>query len=239
MYHLLRKQVILLCFLMLLFSEIAAQKPLHREDHDEWSYYFGMTLGYNRSFIQHTKHPKFLADDSVLVAEPGVSGGIALGLMATMRFTPHLEARANPQLILGASRFFTYDLKYPLPGESTSLRKNLPTTIVSFPFQLKFRSDRIGNFRTYLLGGLRYDFDLSSSASARNAEDLIKLKSGDFGVEYGIGFNFYLPFVTVSPEIKFSTGLSNLHSRDANLKFSSVFDKLMSRMIAFSIHLED
>ncbi len=119
------------------------------------------------------------------------------------------------------------------------LPNHSPLTIVSFPFQFKFNSDRIGNFRTYLLGGIKYDLDLSSNSQARNAEDLVKLNKSDFGVEAGIGFNFFMRFVTFSPELKISNGLSNIHSRDPNLKYSNVLDKLQSRMLVFSIILED
>jgi hypothetical protein len=89
------------------------------------------------------------------------------------------------------------------------------------------------------LAGAKFDIDLASNSTARNAEDLVKLKTNDFALEAGIGFNFYLPFVTFSPEIKYSYGISNIHSRDPALKYSSVFDKLQSRMITISIHLED
>ncbi len=90
-----------------------------------------------------------------------------------------------------------------------------------------------------MMGGVKYDIDLASNSQARNAEDLVKLNKNDFGIEAGIGFNFFFRFVTFSPEIKISNGLSNIHSRDVNLKFSNVLDKLHSRMIVFSIILED
>jgi hypothetical protein len=90
-----------------------------------------------------------------------------------------------------------------------------------------------------MLGGIKYDIDLASNSAARNAENLVKLKKYDFGLEAGLGFNFYLRFVTVSPEIKFSYGLSNIHARDPALKYSSVFDKLQSRMIFITLNLED
>jgi hypothetical protein len=90
-----------------------------------------------------------------------------------------------------------------------------------------------------MLAGCKFDMDLASNSSARNAEDMVKLKKNDFALDIGFGFNFYLPFVTVSPEIKYSYGLTNLHSRDASLKYSSIMDKLQSRMITFSLHLED
>jgi hypothetical protein len=90
-----------------------------------------------------------------------------------------------------------------------------------------------------MMAGLKYDMDLASNSTARNAEDMVKLKRSDYGYEAGIGLNFFFPFVTFSPEIKVSNGLSNIHSRDANLKYSNVLGNLQSRMITFSIILED
>jgi len=179
-----------------------------------------------------------LQNDSILSVEPGTSGGLALGLVATANLTRRFEFRFIPQLILGGSKYFTYHLRYPNELEPEYQKKTIPSTIVSFPFQLKFNSDRIDNFRVYMMGGLKYDYDLASNSSARNAENLVKLTKGDFGYEAGIGFNFFLPVVTISPELKVSNGLSNVHSRDANLKYSNVLDKLQSRMIVFSIILE-
>lgn len=224
---------------ILLCSHAVAQRTVHRPEHDEWPYYFGLTLGYNSSSLHQVKANRFLADDSVLVVNPGASGGITLGLLATGRLNEHFQIRANPQLIIGGAKYFNYTLGSIRTGESITQRQILPSTLISLPISIKFNSDRIRNFRTYLLGGFRFDKDLSSNSAARNAEDMIKLSGNDFAAEIGIGFSFYLPFVTVSPEIKFSYGLRNLHLKDNALKYSSVLDKIQSRMISFSIHLED
>jgi hypothetical protein len=220
-------------------SVFGQYKEEYRPNHDNWPYYFGMSISYNHSSLHPSKHPTFLQNDSVLSVEPGSSGGIALGLVGTLQLSPRFSLRANPQLIIGGAKYFTYSLKYPTALENEIEKKILPSTIVSLPLQVKFNSDRIGNFRTYLMAGVKYDMDLASNSSARNAEDLVKLKKNDYGVEAGIGFNFFFPFVTFSPELKISNGLSNIHSRDPNLKYSNVLDKLQSRMIVFSIILED
>lgn len=240
MHYLLRKQVILLLLSLIgIAAHSYAQRQQYRMHREDQLYYFGITLAYNSSYLHVSKSSLFLQSDSILLAEPGSSGGITMGLLATARITDHLQVRANPQLIIGGARSIAYKLGSSKPGEGTNQLQTLPSTLVSFPFQFKFNSDRIGNFRTYLLGGIKYDLDLSSNSSARNADDMIKLKRGDVGIEAGLGFNFYLPFVTVSPEIKISYGLSNLHQTDGALKYSNVLDKIQSRMIVFSIHLED
>jgi hypothetical protein len=90
-----------------------------------------------------------------------------------------------------------------------------------------------------MMAGLKYDIDLSSNSAARNADNMVKLGKYDFGYELALGFNFYLPFVTISPEIKISNGLTNLLKSDPTLKYSNVFDQILSRMVCFSIHFED
>ena len=73
---------------------------------------------------------------------------------------------------------------------------------------------------------------------AKKAEELVKIKRYDYGPEFGIGFNFFFNSFIFSPEIKITNGLNNIHARDENLRFSSVFDRIRSKMIVFSIHLE-
>jgi hypothetical protein len=187
----------------------------------------------------HTeKDPRFLQYDSILSVEPGASGGVSAGLLATLNLNKHFEIRIAPQLIIGGARSFTYALKYPNGNEDSLMKKTLTSTIFTLPLQVKFNSDRINNFRVYMLSGLTYDIDLASNSNERNAEDLIKLKKNDYAIEAGVGFNFFLKFVTISPEVKIHAGLTNIHDRDPNLKFSNILDKLNSRMIIFSINIE-
>lgn len=233
------KRILFLTIACCSFSAAFAQVELNKPDHDEWPYYFGMSISYINSGFHPTKHEAFIASDSILSVDPKSSGGIGLGLLATAKINRRFEARFNPTLIIGGSRKFVYANRYPAFGEQSREEKKLPSTVVSLPLQIKFNSDRINNFRVYLLGGIKYDIDLASNAAARNADNLVKLKSADFGVEVGIGFNFYLQFVTISPELKFGSGLSNVHARDPNLKFSNILDKLQSRMISFTLILED
>ncbi len=225
-------------FLMSLLSLNAhAQKELYLEGHDLKPYYFGITLAGNLSLFQTELHSSFLTQDSIMVAEPTKSGGFALGLLATTRLSNRFEARFNPTLMF-TERNLRYNLKYQDFDNAYIANQKVESVIVTFPVQLKFRSDRIGNFRVYMLGGGKLDYDLASNAKARKAEDMVKIQKIDYGIEGGIGFNFYNKSFILSPEIKISNGLRNMHSRDINLKYSSVFDRIQSRMIVFSIHLE-
>ncbi len=215
----------------------AAQRPLYLEDHDNKPYYFGITLSGNLARFNVEHHPTFLGQDSIMVAEPANAGGFALGLLATTRVSNRFETRFNPMLMFTERNLF-YKMRLADRDLGTDVTQKVESVIVSFPLQLKFRSDRIGNFRVYMLGGGKVDFDLASNARARKAEDQIKIQKLDYGVEAGLGFNFYFESFIFSPEVKISNGLGNIHSRDAGLKYSSVLDRMQSRMIVFSIHLE-
>ena len=227
--------------LVLFISTVDAQaqkrRELYMEDHDQKPYYFGITLAGNSSRFQTELHQSFRTQDSIMVAEPLNSGGFGLGLLATVRLSNRFEARFNPTLIF-LDRSISYNLTYKDPDLGFAGIKKVESVIVSFPLQTKFRSDRIGNFRVYMLGGVKLDYDLASNAKARQAEDMIKIGKVDYGIEGGMGFNFYFKSFIFSPEVKISNGLRNLHSRDNNLKFSSVLDRIQGRMIVFSIHLE-
>lgn len=225
-------------FLMLLLSiNVHAQRELYMETHDLKPYYFGITLAGNLSRFQTELHSSYLMQDSIMVAEPTKSGGFALGLLATTRLSNRFETRFNPTLMF-TERNLRYNLKYQDLDNSFVANQKVESVIVSFPLQVKFRSDRIGNFRVYMLGGGKLDYDLASNAKNRKADDMVKIQKIDFGIEAGIGFNFYNKSFILSPEIKIGNGLRNMHSRDINLKYSSVFDRIQSRMIVFSIHLE-
>jgi Outer membrane protein beta-barrel domain len=212
-------------------------KELFMPDHDAMPYYFGITVGSNLARFHTDLHPRFLETDSVSVAEPTNSGGITLGLQATARLSDRFQLRFNPQLMF-IERNIQYKLKYPDVDNSLDPIKKVESVIMSFPLQLKFQSDRIGNFRVYTLAGIKADIDMASNARAKKADELIKIQKYDWGPEFGIGFNFFFESFIFSPEIKISNGIRNIHARDENLRFSSVFDRIQSRMIVISLHLE-
>lgn len=229
---------IVLCSVLLLSISAFSQRNLNLEEHDEKPYYFGISLGFNRSSFFAEQHASFYQQDSVLTAEPLHSTGFNLGLSGTLRLNKHFELRANPQLFF-LDRPIQYNLRYPDKFENTTqVQKKVESVIIQGPLQLRFLSDRIGNFRVYMMGGGKLELDLASNAQSRNAEDMVKIKRYDYGVEGGIGFKFYYPSFILSPEIKISNGFRNMHARDPKLNYSNVLDRVNSRMIVFTLHLE-
>lgn len=210
------------------------------EDHDDKKIRFGINLGANRSHFSFTHHPRFLQQDSIMVIESINSTGVNLAWLVNIRLSDHFDLRTFPVNLTFTEKNFQYNLPTPdtPEGESFVTQKKIQSISLSIPVQLKFTSDRINNFKVYMMAGVKGEYDLASNAGARKAENLIKLKRLDYGVEAGLGFHFYFPMFVLTPEVKMGWGIGNLHSRDKNLKFSNTIDKISSRMISFSLTVE-
>jgi hypothetical protein len=235
MFNLLRNALILSLFTFLWKPEtVCAQQMMNMLEHDAKPYYFGITLAANNSSFKLHQAPVFLKQDSIMVVEPLKTMGFNLGLLANARLSTYFDLRFNPQLVF-ASKNLYYRENYQ---ETPDTDKKIESILLSFPIQIKFKSDRIGNMRVYTIAGLKYDYDLAANARARRDDALVKVRTGDYGYEIGAGFEFYFESFIFSPEFKISNGLGNVHVKDENLRYSNVVEKLQSRMFVFSIHLE-
>ena len=216
-------------------SAIAQDNVVNQENHDDKPYHFGINLGYNESHFNFTHHPRFLQYDSIMDVESINNPGINLAWLVNVRVSNHFDIRLHPLDLTFSEKAFLYTQKYE---PDTSVTKKVQSITLSFPVHIAFSSDRIGNFKVYTIAGGKFDYDLASNAGASKAEDLVKLNRSDLSVELGLGFHIYFPYFVLSPEIKLSSGLTNLHARDPDLKYSNVLDKINSRMVTFSLTVE-
>jgi len=216
------------------------ERILNQPDHDDKKFHFGINLGVNRAFYHFSHNPRFLQYDSVLAVESLQSTGIHLAWLVNMRLSDHFDLRTYPLNLVFTEKAFQYNLKYPITvdkEDSVTLRKVQGITL-ALPLQVKFSSDRINNFKVYMLAGGKIEYDFAANKGEKNAEKLIKLDKFDYGIEAGIGFHFYFPVFVLSPEIKLGWGFRNVHVRDENLKFSNVMDRVSSRTITLSFIVE-
>jgi len=238
MHHLLRRKIILLVLsIVFCYTGSIAQlrDAINQEGHDDKPYHFGINLGYNKSHFSFTHHPRFLQYDSIMDVESINSAGINLAWLVNVRMGNHFDLRLHPLDLTFSEKAFLYQENYT---DDSLIEKEVQSITLSFPVQIKFSSDRIGNFKVYTIAGGKFDYDLASNAGARKAENLVKLKRSDLSVELGLGFNIYFPYFVLSPEVKLSSGLVNLHARDPDLRYSNVIDKINSKMITFSLTVE-
>src|SRR5690606_11228491 len=123
-------------------------------------------------------------------------------------------------------------------SNDSTVAQSIEAINVHLPLQLKFKSDRIRNFRFYGMVGGKFDYDLSANARSRRKDEWLKVTPIDLGYELGVGFEFYYPNFIFSPEIKLSQGLSNQLFHDSSIPLTNAIQSLNTRMIVISIHLE-
>ena len=207
---------------------------IHNREKDFAPFHFGITMGYNSAYFKIIHHADFIFNDSISIAESTRGPGLNIGIVSNLRLSNHFDLRFIPALA-----FSEKNLHYTFfsPQDST-VKQTIESIYLDFPVVLKFKSERVKNFRMYIIGGGKYSIDMASTAEARNAEGLVKIENGDISAEVGVGMEFYAPLFKFSPELKFSYGIFNIHSRDEGLIFSRVIDQLKSRTFLISFHFE-
>ena len=227
---------ILLLFITVLFSfsATAQRVALSMPDHDDKKYYFGITFGLNFSVYQVRYSANFAQTDTFKTIQPHWQPGFNLGLLGNLKLTNFLDLRFVPSLAFAEKRI---EYRYGIPPDSL-VNRGIEAIYMHLPLQIKFKSDRINNFRFYALIGGKFDYDLASNARSRRTDEFLKVSPIDFGYEIGVGFEFFNPSFIFSPEIKLSQGLTNQLFIDRNLPLTNALEKLLTRMIVISIHLE-
>jgi hypothetical protein len=87
------------------------------------------------------------------------------------------------------------------------------SSLVRLPVELKWKSERIGNHRWFVLGALHATYDLGSKAKVVD-DRLFKLQPVDYGFDLALGTDLYFEFFKLSPQLRWSFGLGNLHVDD-------------------------
>ena len=225
----------LLCILLAAPAR-AQRKILNMSDHDQKAYYFGITFGMNFSSYRISNTKNFVEKDTFKVIQPSYGPGVNLGLMGNLRLGSFVDLRFVPSLAFAEKRV-ALTMTTPSGVDSTSDRA-VESIYMHMPLQLKFKSDRIKNFRFYAITGVKFDYDMAANARSRRKDEFLKVSAADFGYELGVGFEFYNPNFIFSPEIKISQGLGNQLFKDPNIPLSNAINSLGTRMIVISIHLE-
>lgn len=181
-------------------------------------------------------HSGAVTDGEVWFAEiPSYSPGFSVGVIADMYMNPYFNLRFLPTIHFGDKKF-----AFRRQDSDEQFETNVRSSYVAFPLDVKYSALRLNNYRPYLLGGVYGALDIG-----RKKGNPLLLKSGDFGLEFGIGCDIYLPFFKLCPELKFSFGLVDLLEKERPdlvdqdlLKYTRALSKATSRMVTLTFNFE-
>ncbi len=215
-------------------AQIGQGSNLNYRDFQQKPYYFGITLGFNRSDyrIYHSKN--FIRNDSFARAESITGPGFNLGIVSNLKIGEYFDLRFLPTL-----SFTEHTIRYNPVGENSRvLNRPIQSVLVEMPFHVRYKSAVYHDFRLFVIGGVKYSFDVASDSRTRQAAGLVRIAPTDFSVEYGAGIQFFFPYFIFSPEIKVSQGLNNVLIYNDRLEQSTVLEKVLSRTFTISVHFE-
>ncbi|WP_298116021.1 porin family protein [Flavobacterium sp.] len=205
---------------------------INLENFDKQKVHWGYFLGFNAYDFKFDYKNTPEKDISV----KGVTG-FNVGLVGNLRLYEHLDLRFEPGL------YYTQrDLTYSgFTNENDALRE-VKSTYIHFPLLLKFSSERIGNFRPYLLGGLSATLNLSSNSKTKddNLQQRFRMKPWTTNYEVGFGVDLYLEYFKFSPSIRGVFGLNDelIRDNDPNSPWTGNIDAMKTRavFINFTFH---
>lgn len=227
--------LLLLCLLPLsTFAQFSQGKNLNYLDFQQKNYYFGITLGYNSSDYRIYHSKDFIRNDSFSRAESVTGPGFNLGIVSNLKVGEYFDLRFLPTL-----SFTEHTIRYSPAGRGDRvISRPIESVLVELPFHVRYKSATYHDFRLFVIGGVKYSFDVASDSRTRQAAGLVKIAPTDFQVEYGAGVQFFFPYFIFSPEFKISQGINNVLIFNDLLEQSNVLEKVLSRTFTISLHFE-
>ena len=245
--HAMRFKIILIILSFSLFSQRGMTqdfgKPLTQLEYDYGKpLHFGFSLGFNfMDFtIKNNGKPQVFEPGDTTVLWADVSGmvpGFNVNIITDYRLNQYFSLRFLPGLAFGQR-----DLKYYEPSGKLRTTMNLESSFIEFPFLLKYKAKRTGDIRPYLIGGINPRFDVAAYKKLNNKEGIyVRLNEYDVYYEFGAGVDFYLNYFKFSLEMKYSSGLFNVLSRDlieGGESYVRALDQVKSQIFVISFHFE-
>ncbi len=165
---------------------------------------------------------------------PSYSPGFSVGIVGEMYLHNNFSLRTIPSLHFG-ERQIIFRESHTGEEEKFAVKSNY----LMIPLDLKISSNRVNNYRPYVLAGLSAGFDLS-----KKNESPVQVKPMDVFLEFGVGCDFYFPYFKFIPEIKFCLGLTDALNHNPRLqdksleKYTNALSKVTSRLFVITFNFE-
>ena len=213
-------------------AQAGARGNYNYREHQAKNYYFGITLGYNTSSYKLFYSDDFIGNPSILATRVNREPGLDLKIVSNLKVGEYIDVRFLPGLAFaGRSIDYTY-------LEGAPRQRKINSVFAEFPVQVRYKSEPWKDIRMFVLGGVKYSYDVASEARSKETDDLVTFSPSDFQLEIGGGMQFYFPYFIFSPEVKFGHGLGNVLIFNERLDQSTVLDKVLSRVLTVSLHFE-
>ena len=254
------------------FGSLSAQekRPRNLSHYDFKQLHWGFTVGLNsmdyaikRNLADpNASDPKLYAD--VIGFQPS---GFQVNIVSDLRLSDFWTLRFLPGINLGSRKIEFYD-PYPDNSDGGNIFPDtkqweevipdevqrpddfmtMMSSYLDFPLIIKYRSERVNNYRPYVIGGLSYRYDMSArddypgDNGDQDRYNTFLVKKGNLYLEFGVGLDNYLQYFKFAPELKVAIGLRNMMVSDNALSnkeyYANSISDLRSFLVMLNFHFE-
>ncbi|HEX4888497.1 MAG TPA: porin family protein [Luteibaculaceae bacterium] len=207
---------------------------LNLPNFDLREYHFGFIIGINQSDFIVNRKLDSTAQYRIKELNNRRLPGFNLGIVSNYRLNKNVHFRFVPTLSFQDRQLvYTFDAGPNRMGADSSVTftKVVEATFVEFPLYVKLRTDRIGNAAVYAIAGGKYMLDMSSKKLDDLVADkdvLVRINKSQFGLEFGGGADFFLPYFKFGIDLKMTLGIGNVLIDD-NTRFSRPLNGLITK----------
>ncbi len=229
------KKAILLLLLLVSVIGYGQRLPKNLPKYDQKPIHFGFSIGLNYSDFHIQEIEDLAALQGYYGVKSEVNPGYTIHIISNLRLSDYWDLRFTPGFST-CERTLLFDVIEPLSEERTEVIRKIESSYIEAPFHLKWKSQRINNYRLYVLGGIKYNIDLASKQDIDD-DRVFKIKRNDMMYEFGFGFDVYFEFFKFSPQIKASWGVSDLMVDDETFYIQGI-ERLETRSILINFTFE-
>lgn len=236
------QKIVLIAALLFYGSQMLAQDASFNKEkkyktdknlpyYDDKLLHYGFSLGLNSTRFLMKESKEFITSkDSLKSMTSGRNTGFSLGFILNLKLGAYFDLRLLPTF-----SFYQRDVSYAYSDKPTSVQTT-ESTFIEFPLLCKYKSQRHGNTRMYVVGGLKPGIEAGAKKKEKKDTDL-RTNSKDLAIEYGFGFDIYYPLFKFSPELRFSHGLVDMLNKDDNV-YARNLTRLSTHTITLYLHFE-
>lgn len=189
---------------------------------------YGYFLGFNSYDFKIDYHKNYGDQETDVVVQR--SAGFNVGLVGDMKIIENIHLRLEPGL------YFTQrDLAFPRIENAIDSLREVKSTYIHIPLLVKLSTNKLNNFKPFLVGGVSASLNLSSNEDnpEDNEQGKFRMTKNTFFYELGFGIDFYLYYFKFTPSIRGVFALNNelIQDDDPNSPWTSNIDRLSTRAI--------
>jgi hypothetical protein len=237
--------ILVFAFSMSLFGQV--ERPRNLTTFDLKRIHFGFTVGVNAMDVGITRN--YAAEDFLYADLSKLLPGFQVSVVSDLRLNKNWNLRFLPGISFGSREIYFYEYSDGEVGELADYRDAanpvpLGPSFLDFPLHFKYRSDRVNNYRPYLVGGLNFRYDMSAKKPGKydsESNEYVKFRRGDVYLEFGFGVDTYLRYFKFAPEIKVAVGLLNMidpNGRVEHPEFANSISHARAYVIMLNFHFE-